>query len=189
MDLKRLAANRGGSENTEPLLGLPGVQIDGLVVAVILLSSCAERSDDSASLERGSSSQGSSSPQDSSKSKAGSKKHRPSRRSSASSRSEKDPEYKLASIDAGYELDLDDPSIQSYGRLLNRLDRKCPDADRTFVGDMAVKSTQILADEGVTASILEMLEGADIALSGGTQDLRIDCPEIFASIAVMMIGN
>jgi hypothetical protein len=100
--------------------------------------------------------------------------------------SEDDPEYKLASIDAGYPLDLDDRSIGRYGRLLNRLERKCPDADREFVGDMAVRSTQLLADEGVEATVLEMLRGADRALSGGTQQLGVECSEVFASLVVLM---
>jgi hypothetical protein len=81
--------------------------------------------------------------------------------SDGTSFSEDDPEYLLASRDAGEPLSVDDPSIGTYAGLLDSLDEKCFE-ERSQIGDQAVVVIQLLADEfGISVTILEALQGMD----------------------------
>lgn len=92
-------------------------------------------------------------------------------------------EAKLVSIDRGSRT-VPTNSVTYYGRLLNRLDRVCHEP-RHRIGDIVVKSTQILKSEkGVTLSIKEMLEAMDKSLPDGSERLNLKCAEVAAILVV-----
>jgi hypothetical protein len=63
---------------------------------------------------------------------------------------ENDPEYELASIDAGFPLDVSDPVIDDYADVLDSLSQKCKE-DPTTLGDMAVVARDLLKKKGVSS--------------------------------------
>ena len=97
--------------------------------------------------------------------------------------SEDDSEYKLASIDAGEPLSLDDPSITMYARLLDELDAKCDDG-RSESGDRAVVATRLLADEGISVTILDALRGINGSIPEDSP--MLSCDEIAAAWVTLM---
>lgn len=100
-----------------------------------------------------------------------------------SSYSSSDIEYKLAVIDEGGFLPVDDPSIVRYHRVLDDLQQVCGNS-RTALADMAVRSVELLADRGVASDALEMLNAAEQSIP---DDMHFDdCAEIFASLIVLM---
>ena len=106
--------------------------------------------------------------------------------SGGTSYSEDDTEYKLASIDAGEELSVDDPSIGTYAGLLDSLDDKCNE-ERSLIGDQAVRATQLLADEGISVTILEALRGIDGSIP---EDYTIvSCAEIGAVWIALVVAQ
>lgn len=104
----------------------------------------------------------------------------------AASYSEDDTEYKLAVIDAGGFVPLDDPSIGTYARLLDSLDGKCSE-ERSLIGDQAVVATQLLADEGIIVSTLEALQGIDESIPEELPGLT--CAEIAAAWVVLIMAQ
>ena len=93
-------------------------------------------------------------------------------------------EFKLAVIDDAASS-VDDPVLNRYRRALDTVKRRaCPDENRTAISDIAVRSTQLLADEGVDATALEMLQAAGEVREAG--ELGIECFETFASLVVLM---
>jgi len=96
-----------------------------------------------------------------------------------------DVEYQLAVIDSGGFVPFDDPSIDAYRLVLDRLEPKCSEA-RRLIADQAVRAVQLLADEGVQSNAFEMMEAADVAISS---DLgQVECAGIFAALITLMIG-
>jgi hypothetical protein len=69
-------------------------------------------------------------------------------------------------------------SAQPYGRLLDSLDAKCTE-NAGLIGDYAVKSRELLADDGVQVSILDALRGIDGSIPDGTTGMK--CSEIAAA--------
>ncbi|MCH7835865.1 MAG: hypothetical protein IH864_03270 [Chloroflexi bacterium] len=106
--------------------------------------------------------------------------------SDVTSFSEDDPEYLLASIDAGEPLSVDDPSIGTYAGLLDSLDEKCEE-EQSLIGDQAVVATQLLADEGITVTVLEALQGIDESIPEGSP--RLSCAEIAATWVTLIVGQ
>lgn len=104
----------------------------------------------------------------------------------AASNSEDDPEYLLASIDAGEPLSVDDPSISAYADRLDSLDEKCEE-ERSLIGDQAVRATQLLAEEGVSVTVLEALEGFDESIPG--EFPVFSCAEIGALWTTLVTGQ
>lgn len=96
-------------------------------------------------------------------------------------------EAKLAVIDAGSAI-VQQSTIRAYGRLLDRADAKCPER-RTMVADMAVKGTQLLAKEGESVSVREMLSAINESLEGEAASLGIKCSEVVALLVVMMSSD
>ena len=97
--------------------------------------------------------------------------------------SEDDTEYKLASIDAGEPLSVDDPSIGVYARLLDELGAKCED-ERSESGDRAVVATRLLADEGISVTILDALRGINGSIPEDSP--MLSCDEIAAAWVTLM---
>ncbi len=67
--------------------------------------------------------------------------------------------HKLANIDAGQILPATDPSIAKYQDLLGQVKVKFPSAGEEKIGDLAVKSKELLQNKGVSLSVAEVLEG------------------------------
>ena len=100
--------------------------------------------------------------------------------------SEDDPEYLLASIDAGEPLSVDDPSIGTYARLLDSLDEKCEE-ERSLIGDQAVRATELLADAGIRVTALEGLQGIDGSIP--EESPTLNCSEVAAAWIVLVVGQ
>ena len=100
--------------------------------------------------------------------------------------SEDDPEYQLAVIDAGGFVPLDDPSIGTYAGLLDSLDAKCSE-ERSLIGDQAVRATQLLAEEGISITVLTGLQGMDASIP--EESTTVDCAEIAAAWITLIVGQ
>jgi len=105
---------------------------------------------------------------------------------SRSGYSEDDTEYKLAVIDAGGFVDLDDPSIDAYARALDAAEAKCTDK-RSLLGDYAVKAWQLLAEEGVDVTVLQALRAIDQSIPD--ESPKLDCAEVMAAWMVLMTAQ
>jgi hypothetical protein len=98
---------------------------------------------------------------------------------------ENDPEYKLASIDAGFPLDVSDPVIDNYADVLDSLSQKCKEGPTTL-GDMAVVARDLLKKKGVSLSLLKVLQSVDKSIPKAAP--RMPCADIFASLVVLIGG-
>lgn len=100
-----------------------------------------------------------------------------------------DVEYKLASIDHGRLLDLDDPVIGDYADVLESTEKKC-EQDRDELGDISVRSVQLLDERGVSVTSLELLEVVDDSIPDELpeEETALDCREI-AAILIVLIGE
>lgn len=96
-----------------------------------------------------------------------------------------DPEYKLASIDAGFPLDVSDPVIDNYAHALDSLSQKCKDSP-TRLGDMAVVARDLLKKKDVSLSLLKVLQSVDKSIPKAAP--RMPCADIFASLVVLIGG-
>lgn len=97
---------------------------------------------------------------------------------------ENDIEYQLAVVDSGGFVDPSDPTIDRYDRALNHLEDKCGD-DRRMLGDMAVRSVQLLDEEGISSTALEVLTAADSSIPADM--VRQDsCSDTFATLIALM---
>jgi hypothetical protein len=94
------------------------------------------------------------------------------------------PEYKLAVIDEGGYVDPADPVVDRFARVLDKLQRKCSDS-RSFVGDMAVRSQELMAEEGVRESLLSILTNVNRSIP---RKLGRSCSDIFATYVVLRTG-
>ena len=104
---------------------------------------------------------------------------------SGTSYTENDIEYKLAVVDKGGFVPLDDPVIKRYEQALDALEPKCTES-RTLIADQSVLSVQLLADSGVVTNALEMLRAADDSIPPELGETR--CSEIFSVLIVLMQG-
>jgi hypothetical protein len=100
--------------------------------------------------------------------------------------SEDDIEYKLAVIDEGGFVDPNDPSIDAYAAVLDRLETKCEE-DRTLISDQAVRATQLLAEEGISVTALQALRGFDGSIPDEFPVLS--CAEVGAAWIVLTVGQ
>ena len=96
------------------------------------------------------------------------------------------PEYLLASIDAGEPLSVDDPSIGTYARLLDSLDEKCEE-ERSLIGDEAVQATELLADEGISITVLTGLRVMDGSIP--EESPTLNCAEVAAAWITTLVGQ
>lgn len=91
-------------------------------------------------------------------------------------------EWQLAVIDAGGYVDTSDSIVGVYRRALTRAESKCDNSTRQ-IGDMAVKSTELLADYGVQATTLEMVQALNEYVDGTG---GADCANAFALLVVLL---
>jgi hypothetical protein len=93
-------------------------------------------------------------------------------------------EYKMAVVDGD-----SSPSaslIGRYERAMSAAVSNCPQNSKQQIADMSVRSTQLLADSGVSATALEMVE----ALNQSISDLEAgDCTDVFAALIVLMTNG
>jgi flagellum-specific peptidoglycan hydrolase FlgJ len=91
-------------------------------------------------------------------------------------------EFKLAAIDTS-DRNPPDSTVAAYGAALDAAEPKCQQG-RDEVGDMAVRATQLAEENGMQASVMDMLQGVNEAVP---DDLApMDCAEILSSILVIM---
>lgn len=100
--------------------------------------------------------------------------------------SKSDAEYKLASIDAGFPLGTNDPSIDAYASVLDQLERACHE-DRTTLGDMAVVARDLLKKKGKTLTLLKILQSVKKSIPGAAP--RMPCSDVFASLVILIGRN
>jgi hypothetical protein len=92
------------------------------------------------------------------------------------------PAYILASLDAEQLLDRSDSRIPEYEAALAATAQKCTN-EPSLIGDFAHRGVEILAEEGVVVSRLEMLNAIADSVPEG---LRLDCAEVAAVIVTLM---
>ncbi len=93
---------------------------------------------------------------------------------------------KLASIDAGTELDPNSSTVQEYQAVLDALGVKCTNLSGRF-GDMAVRSQELLANGGVAEDLLTILRNVEASMPASAP--RMECTDIFASYVVLRGGH
>ena len=93
---------------------------------------------------------------------------------------------KLASIDAGTELDPDSGEVQEYQAALDALGVKCTSPSGRL-GDMAVRSQELLANRGVAEDLLTILRNVEASMPASAP--RMKCTDIFASYVVQRGGH
>ncbi|WP_344106597.1 hypothetical protein [Nocardiopsis rhodophaea] len=97
---------------------------------------------------------------------------------------EDDVEYKLAVVDEGGYVPLDDPVIGDYARALDAAEEKCTQG-REELGDISVRSVQLLDERGVAATGLSILEGIAESIPGEVEG-PMDCRDVAASLVALM---
>jgi len=100
--------------------------------------------------------------------------------------SDEDIEYKLAVIERGGFVQYSDKRIDEYASILNRANAKCKEG-RTMIADMAVRSTQLLADDGIAATPYEMIEAIVAAVPNELAPMQ--CSEVLAAVMVLTKNN
>ena len=107
----------------------------------------------------------------------------------AASQSDSSDAFKLAVIDSG-NSNPSDSTVARYASALSQVEGKCRAQPGTSHGDYAVTATQILADEGIGASTLEILNGVSEALSEpGTESLGLQCSEVYALLVTLIVNG
>lgn len=79
-------------------------------------------------------------------------------------------EYMLATIDKGY-VSRDDISIARFRSLLQQLDVKFVESKKQ-IGDMSVTAQNLLKEEGVKESLMNIMEGMNQLFSGTPENLK-----------------
>ena len=100
--------------------------------------------------------------------------------------SEEDAEYKLAVTDKGGFVPTDDPSINAYANLLDRLDTKCEEG-RSLIADQAFTAAQLLTDDGISTTALQALRGMDGSIPSGSSGFN--CAEISAAWVFLQVSQ
>jgi hypothetical protein len=93
---------------------------------------------------------------------------------------------KLASMDAGRELDPDSSAVQEYQAVLDSLGVNCPDSSGRL-GDMAVRSQELLANGGVAEDLLTILRNVEASMLASAP--RMESTDIFSSYVVQRGGH
>jgi hypothetical protein len=103
--------------------------------------------------------------------------------SSGSQYSWDDPEYQLAALDQGTPT-VSDSGVAPYARVLDRLEPKCAES-RSRIGDFAFTAREQLAEEGVTESLLSILQSVDASIPGELGETA--CIDVFAAFVVLSL--
>lgn len=93
---------------------------------------------------------------------------------------------KLAVIQTRGPVGPDDAIVRKLRKALVALDRKCKEP-RIRVSDMAVRSRQLLADEGIDESILSILRNVNTSIPDALGVTK--CRDIFAAYVTLRIGG
>jgi hypothetical protein len=93
---------------------------------------------------------------------------------------------KLATIEEGTYVAQDDPLVDDYQAALDGLGGDCTDSEERL-GDMAVRSQQLLLNGGVNESLLSILQSVDRSIPAGA-DLG-SCADIFAAYVALRGGE
>ncbi len=93
-------------------------------------------------------------------------------------------EYKMAVIDG--QSVPSDSVLSRYERAMASSVRNCPKNTKQQIADMSVKSTQILAENGLQATTLEMVEALNTSVSG--IDVG-DCTDVLATLIALMVSG
>ena len=96
-------------------------------------------------------------------------------------------EYKLACLNKGTSVSKNDPTVEEFRLILNRLDRECPES-RSLIGDMIYKAWSMYKeDTGRNPSLLWIAQQLNESVpSGSNKALK------FAEIAgawLTLVGN
>jgi hypothetical protein len=95
-------------------------------------------------------------------------------------------QYQLATINKGYAVDQDDPTILRFRSVLESLDRKTPQSKQE-ISDMLVAGHELLRDKyGKNISLLELAEGADSSIPSGVE---VNFAEVLAVLVTLMVGG
>ena len=89
---------------------------------------------------------------------------------------------RLASTDAGTELDPDSRTVHEYQAVLNVLGLRCINTSKRL-GGLATKSQQLLSEEGMTENLLIILRNVEASIPANAPPM--ECAEIFASYVEM----
>ena len=94
-----------------------------------------------------------------------------------------DPEFKLATLDAGAPVEGNDPIIARYAKGLDSLEGKCND-ERIQLSDYAVTAQQLLSKAGITDdSLLTILQDVDKGIPNGAP--KMTCADVFAAYVTL----
>lgn len=94
-------------------------------------------------------------------------------------------EYKLATIEAGQSIDLDDPNVGEFAQVLDSLQSKGKGSpSRNHVGDVLVRSRSLLANKGVSMGLLEFAKELDASVQGEASG-KFKLEEIAAAYIVL----
>jgi hypothetical protein len=95
-------------------------------------------------------------------------------------------EYKLATINKGYAVDENDPTIARFRIVLASLDRKTVQSKQE-ISDMLVTAHELLRDKyGKNITLLELAEGADYSIPSGVE---VNFAEVLAALVTLMVGG
>ena len=89
---------------------------------------------------------------------------------------------RLASTDAGTELDPDSRTVHEYQAVLNVLGLRCTNTSRRL-GGMATRSQQLLSKEGVSEDLLTILRNVEASIPANAPPM--ECADIFASYVML----
>lgn len=93
---------------------------------------------------------------------------------------------KLATIDEQTYVSPDDPMVAEYQSALDGLAGDCGDSEERL-GDMSVRSQELLLNGGVSETLLSILRSVDRSIPGGTQ--LESCSDIFAAYVALRGGE
>ncbi|MCK4268802.1 MAG: hypothetical protein KAX16_08215 [Actinomycetia bacterium] len=93
-------------------------------------------------------------------------------------------EYKLATINAGYKVDEDDPTITEFSAILDDMALKTENT-REELSDSTVKAQQILRKKSVEIGLLTLARELNTSMPDGATDL--DIAEIAAAYITLNV--
>lgn len=79
--------------------------------------------------------------------------------------------YRLACIDAGYNLPRNDGSIEKFRILLQKLNAKFIENEKQ-IGDISISIKFLLRDEGIQESLLNIMKGMNQLFFGTPEDMK-----------------
>jgi hypothetical protein len=91
-------------------------------------------------------------------------------------------EHKMATIDHG-QIDENNPKISDYKRHLDSLERKTINT-RIDISDITVTAQNLLSEEGIDRTLLQILRDLDNSIPEGSTDIKLE--EIASAYMVLM---